>query len=270
MIFSPIRIIVSFAILLFLHLGPVQAADPTKCQKDAKGEDAVSDCTAYIDSGKFKGWDLAAGYLYRAAALQELGKLDEAMTDLQKAMALRNPYPEAMTTQAKLKAKLKQRESAAAAIAADPKDCIPDAEAEVAVSACTTAIEKGNLKGTDLAEAYLRRASGYDYLGKYDEALADLNQAVTTDPGFARGFMWRGYFGMKMHKEDAAFADFNKAVSLKPDSAEPLFFRARHYYEARGDWKSVIADMEKVVKLEPDNQDFANYLENAQNELKKQ
>jgi tetratricopeptide (TPR) repeat protein len=261
---------ICFVILSFLLMSPAQAADPAGCVKDAKGETAVSDCTASIESGKLKGWELAASYVNRAIALTELGKLDEAMADLQKAMALRSPYPDALFAQAKLKVKLKERDAAIAALAADPRDCNADADAEVAISACTKAIAKGDLKGADLAEAYLRRGSGYDYLGKYDEAGADLDQSVKTDPDFSRGYMWRGYFKMKMHKEDVALADFNKAVSLKPDSAEALAFRARYYYEARGDWKGVIADMEMAVKLDPDNEDFATYLENAQNEQGKQ
>jgi tetratricopeptide (TPR) repeat protein len=261
---------ICFVILLFQLTSPAQAADPAGCVNDAKGETAVSDCTASIESGKLKSWELAASYVNRAIALTELGKLDEAMADLQKAMALRSPYPDALVAEAKLKFKLKERDAAAAALAADPKDCVPDAAAEVAISACTTAIAKGNLKGTDLAEAYLRRGSGYDYLGKYDEAAADLDQSVKTDPGFSRGYMWRGYFKMKMHKEGEALTDFNKSVSLKPDSAEPLAFRARYYYEARGDWKGVIADMEMAVKLDPDNEDFATYLDNARNEQSKQ
>ncbi len=266
----PVRNLVWFSIFFLSLLLPAHAADPAGCVKDAKGETAVGDCTAAIDSGKLQGWDLAAVYVYRAVALQELDKLDEASADFKKAKALRNPYPEAMMAEAKLKFKLKARATAAAALAGDPKDCLPDAEAEVAVSACTAAIEKGNLKGTDLAELFLRRAGGYDYLGNYDKAKADLDQAVVTDPSFSRGFMWRGYFEMKMHHEDVALDDFNKAVALKPDGAEPLFYRARFYHEVHGDWKSVVADIEMTVKLEPDNQTYSTYLETAQGELKKQ
>lgn len=262
---------VLFFVAMVLALsGSARAADPAQCIMGAKANDAVNDCTAAIESGTLKGWDLAAAYLTRASGFQELDKLDEAVADMKEAMLLRNPYPEALAAQAWLKVKLKERASAAQALAADPKDCNPDAAAEVAVNACTSAISQGNLKGTDLAEAYLRRGSSYDYLGKYDEAMADLNQAVTTDLSFSKGYMWRGFFEMKMHKDELALVDFNKAVELKPDSAEPLAFRARHYFEDHGDWKNVVADMEKVVKLEPENQDFAAYLENAQNELKKQ
>ena len=261
------------SILFFVAMalsGSAQAADPAQCVKGAKGTDAVNDCTAAITSGTLKGWDLAAVYLYRASGFQDLEKLDEAAADLNNATSLRNPYPEAIVAQVKLKVKLKERTSAAQALAADPKDCTPDVAAEVAVSACTSAIQKGSLTGTNLAEAYLDRASGYDYLGKYDEAMADFNQSVATDPNFARGYMWRGYFEMKIHKDELVLADFNKAIELKPDSAEPLLFRARYYYEAHGDWKNVVADMEKVVKLEPDDQNYANYLEHAQEEVKKQ
>jgi tetratricopeptide (TPR) repeat protein len=261
------------AVLLFVALafsGSAQAADPARCMKDAKANDAVENCTAAIESGKLTGWDLAAAYLYRASGFQDLDKLDEAAADLQKSMTLRNPYPDTIVEQAKLKAKLKEHATVAQALTADPKDCKVDAEAEVAVSACTSAISKGNLKGTELAEAYLFRASGNDYLGKYDEARADFNQAVTTDPNFFKAYMWRGFFDMKFHKEDLAKADFDKAVELKPDSVDPWFYRARYYFEARGDWKNVVADTETAIKLDPENQNLAAYLENAQNELKKQ
>jgi hypothetical protein len=60
---------------------------------------------------------------------------------------------------------------------------------------------------------------------------------------------------------------FDKALELKADSAEPLVFRARQYHEAHGNWKNVVADVEKAVKLDSDNQDLASYLENAENQL---
>ncbi len=264
------RLIAFFFFCYFSLLGLALAADGAKCTKGAAANDAVNDCTAAIDSGTLKGWDLAAAYLYRASGFQDLEKLDEALADMQKAKALRNPYSDALIAEAKLKVKLKERASAAAAAVGDPKDCTPDAEAEVAVSACTSAIKKGDLKGTDLAEVFLRRASGYDYLGKYDEAKADLDQAIANDAAFARGYMWRGYFESKTEHEEIALNDFNKAIELKPDSAEPFIFRARYYYERRGDWKGVVADAEQAVKFEPDNRAYADYLENAQNELKKQ
>ncbi len=266
----PVRSLVWFSICFLSLFLPAQAADPAGCIKDAKGETAVGDCTAAIGSGKLQGWDLAAAYVYRAVALQELDKLDEASADFQKAKALRNPYPEAIVAEAKLNWKLKARAMAAKALAADPKDCTPEVEAEVAVSACTTAIQKGSLAGTDLAQAYLNRATGLDFIGNYEDAMADSNKAITIDPGFTRGYMVRGVFQMKMHKEDMALADFNKAVALKPDSVDPWFYRARYYFEARGDWKNVVADTEKALKLDPENQNLAAYLENAQNELKKQ
>lgn len=61
---------------------------PEECKKGASGEKTLSACTAYIDSGQFKGKDLAGAYYLRAIAHADFDEIDKAMADITKAIEL--------------------------------------------------------------------------------------------------------------------------------------------------------------------------------------
>ena len=73
-----------FAAMIFLSYSA--AADPCDSPQDPAA--AIIDCTQSINSGKWKGADLAAYYSHRAAAYRERGDNDRAIADYSEAIRL--------------------------------------------------------------------------------------------------------------------------------------------------------------------------------------
>ncbi|MFC1806373.1 tetratricopeptide repeat protein [Planctomycetota bacterium] len=68
---------------------------------------------------------------------------------------------------------------------------------------------------------------GVDHLGKgeFDEAIADLTEAVRLDPDFALAYVCRGSALREKRLYDSATADCDKAISLAPDLALAYYVR---------------------------------------------
>ena len=61
---------------------------PDECKEGATDEKTLSACTAYIDSGQYKGKDLAAAYYLRAIAHGNFEETDKAQADITKSIEL--------------------------------------------------------------------------------------------------------------------------------------------------------------------------------------
>ena len=64
-------------------------------------------------------------------------------------------------------------------------------------------------------------------MGRYDEALADLNRAIELDPSRDWIIADRGETYRAMGRYDEALADFNRAIELDPSDAEVIAAAAR-------------------------------------------
>ena len=59
---------------------------------------------------------------------------------------------------------------------------------------------------------------------------------------------------MKLNDMDKALADYSEAIKLKPDEVRYYAYRG-YIYEVKGDIKNSMADADKVLKLDPKNQE---------------
>ena len=62
--------------------------NPEECKEGSSDEKILSACTAYIDSGQYKGKDLAFAFYLRAIAHGNFEETDKAQADITKAMEL--------------------------------------------------------------------------------------------------------------------------------------------------------------------------------------
>jgi len=63
------------------------------------------------------------------------------------------------------------------------------------------------------AHAYFSRHQGWEKLGRFDDALADLNKSLNLDEHFI-GYFARGELLVRMGRYQEALADFNRALEL--------------------------------------------------------
>jgi tetratricopeptide (TPR) repeat protein len=59
---------------------------------------------------------------------------------------------------------------------------------------------------------------------------------------------------MQLKDYDKALHDYSEAIKLSPE--EPKYYQVRAIiYQTKGDFKAALADVDKILKLDPGNQD---------------
>src|SRR5690349_3083426 len=104
----------------------------------------------------------------------------------------------------------------AAPAAADDAATCRRASGAAALEACTRSIESGTYQGHALAVLLYNRGYEYHDADDHDRAIADFNEAIRIDPGYAKAFYGRA--GRYAAKRDyvRALADYDEAIRLDP------------------------------------------------------
>lgn len=102
------------------------------------------------------------------------------------------------------------------------------------------------------AKDHATRGQVLAHTGKPDDALAEFEQALTTDPYNIQALYGRGliYQGRGQHQQ--AIDDFTAASGLSPQKAEPLIGRATSYL-ALDKAKQAASDLDEAVLADPNN-----------------
>ncbi len=83
----------------------------------------------------------------------------------------------------------------------------------------------------DKASNFFELGYSYKSLKKYDEALANLNQAIAIDDEYALAFKERGNTYYKMKEYEKALDDFNKYENLSEEIDDAVFFYNKGWTE---------------------------------------
>jgi Tfp pilus assembly protein PilF len=88
------------------------------------------------------------------------------------------------------------------------------------------------------------------YDQEYQEALTDLNQAISLDPNHVSAYAFRGLARTQLNDLAGAAVDLNKAVSLDPKSA--LAYAVRGFLKLfQNDLQGGLADVNRSISLDP-------------------
>lgn len=104
----------------------------------------------------------------------------------------------------------------------------------------------------DLDTGYFYRAVAYEYTGDLDKAIADYSSAINLRPNNTNALVLRGGLYSKKNDFDKAIADYNAALNIKPNNYDILVLRSSAYYQ-KGDLDRAIADYSAVLKIMPDD-----------------
>jgi len=106
----------------------------------------------------------------------------------------------------------------------------------------------------DLAIAYERRGYGLVKNQQFQDAIQDYTEAIKIKSNEPRLYEERAYAEMKTYAYDKALADYAELIKLKPKEVRYYNFRA-YIYEAKEDNKNSMAETEKVLQIDPNNQE---------------
>ncbi|MEJ2672429.1 MAG: tetratricopeptide repeat protein [Deltaproteobacteria bacterium] len=192
-----------------------------QAQKAGHNKLALKLLNEYIDRYP----QVAEARYYRALALNGLGRKDEALEDVDKALADNPGSIKALMLKGNLLAEMDRRPEAiliySQVLKYDPRNAV----------ACMK-------RGDCLAQA-----------GKFDAALVDLNRAVRLAPTDPWVFNNRGMAWFCKGDYRKAINDFTTAIRLNPNLALSYFFRGNIYRYHLKERDKAIADFQKGCQL---------------------
>src|SRR6266481_1029962 len=107
----------------------------------------------------------------------------------------------------------------------------------------------------ELSAVYQQRAYAAANDQRYGDAINDYNEALKLTPQQAgRIHEVRAAVEMKIQDYDKALSDYSELIKEKPNEIKYLNYRA-YIYELKNDLQNSLADNEKILKLDPNNQD---------------
>jgi tetratricopeptide (TPR) repeat protein len=101
--------------------------------------------------------------------------------------------------------------------------------------------------------AYILRANAYMLKGKYDKALADLNQAIRIDSKNPAAYCDRA--DLEQHfrgRPQNALADYDRAIRIAPKFQRAYFNRGICFLELH-EYNGAIADVTRFIELVPND-----------------
>jgi tetratricopeptide (TPR) repeat protein len=155
------------------------------------------------------------------------------------------------------------------------------------IAGCTTLLASGNLRGSNIPDAYWRRGWAYYSTEQYQPAMSDYDRAIAIAPGNADYYNSRGILWIVLGNNERAMQDLDQSLLLKPDFAnahmnrgvalyrlkrpnEALVAYSRSIdldatqwltfenratiYEDRANWRAVYDDAVKLIELAPNYQ----------------
>ena len=105
----------------------------------------------------------------------------------------------------------------------------------------------------DYLDALINRGGVKDtFLGRHAEAIADYDEAIRLDPGNAQAFYNRGVAKTNHERYEDAIADYDEAIRLDPNYVDALNNRDG-LKDALGRHAEAIADYDEAIRLDPGN-----------------
>ncbi|MDC0771347.1 tetratricopeptide repeat protein [Streptomyces sp. HD] len=169
-----------------------------------------------------------AGLVARAAAHRELGRPDEALRDLDRALTLAPDHVPALIDRGALRGQLGRYD-----------DSLRDLDRALG-------LEPDNTGGL------LERSATHWELTQYSLALRDLDRLLRLEPHNPDALHARGATYRELERNDEALRDLDRALQLKPDDAWTLIDRGMCHWNA-GREDEAFLDLDRALQLEPNN-----------------
>lgn len=105
-----------------------------------------------------------------------------------------------------------------------------------------------NIRHTPSSSRYRLRARLWDWMGEFDLAIRDLDEAISLSPGDANSFNDRGYLWLQKDAHDRAIADFDASLRLRPTAL--AFCNRGLSLCAKGEYERATRDFNSALELD--------------------
>ena len=191
-------------------------------------EEAILDLTRALTVQSESREERLSAYFHRAGSYHALGRHDEAILNYDNVAALSDNHMAALLGRAA------SREA--------------QGDFERAIDDYSRAIrfEPSN------AEAVYGRATAFTHMEDHDRALKDFDRALELNDRFAEAYQGRAYIHALDRQYDLAGSDYTRALTLKPDNADCHFSRGCIFAEL-GETEQALADYQRFIELNPED-----------------
>lgn len=171
--------------------------------------------------------DNAILYVLRGNNQRGLGKIEQAIPEYDRAIALDPSLAEANYNRGR-----------AYDMLGDYEKAIADFDRAIALK-------------QDWAEAYRARGRAYRESGNAERSLEDYDNALALNLDFADAYIGRGLTYATLGQLERAIQDYDKGIELSPDDVYAYYERGVAYYNL-GNLARAIQDLDKAIELNPD------------------
>lgn len=220
---------------------------------------AKDDATLAIERNPF----ITDAYEVRGVALQNMGRLEEAVADYDKALSMLPENKGILFNKALAEEELKNydiaQECYTQLLKAHPRfDSGYIGRARLYLAQCDTVsaladLDKAIELNKNAINAYVIRADISIKREKdYQRALEDMNEAIKLQPHYAGFFINRAFLRYNLDDYFGAMADYDYAISLDPTNVVAYFNRGLLLAEVHGNDRA-IQDFSKVLQINADD-----------------
>ena len=213
----------------------------------------------------------------KASLLLTVGRVDEALTSLNRALRLGNDHSTVLALQAIIAVAKNQQQTALdlalKAVTLNPKSSVAKIALSYAyqslfkIEEALIATQQATQLAPDNALAWARLSELQLSMGDHDGALVSAQKAQTLNPKLARTLIILGFADLAQFNFNAGKNAFEQAIAL--DSSDPLARLGLGLAKIRtGALEDGKRDIETAVNLDPDNAVTRSYLGKAYYELR--
>ncbi|MDR1899473.1 MAG: tetratricopeptide repeat protein [Treponema sp.] len=202
------------------------ALDHLNRGKDLYAEGKLDEAVAEFGKALAINGELSEAFLYRGAAYGRKGDHNRAIADFGQAISINPDYALAYNNRG---------------LAYNDKG-----DYDRAIADYSQALRIN----PDYADAYTNRGNAYNHKGDYERGIADYGQAISINPDYALAYTNRGVAYYNKGDHNRAIADYNQALRINPDYADAWYNRGNAYY-GKGDYDLAIADYTQAIRINP-------------------
>jgi protein O-GlcNAc transferase len=170
--------------------------------------------------------NFAARQLLALVRFQE-GRDQDALNQIEAALALQPDAAEALATRGNILIRLRRLEDALASF------------------------DRAIVRKPDYAEAFYNRGNCRQYLGRHEEAVADYSRALALSPGYEPALTNRGNALRKLGRFSEGLTDYEAVLQLHPGDPLTLYHKANALKDLQR-FDEALADYDRALALDPD------------------